>query len=135
MICAAIKVTPMSFLFFYPSISYSSSHSTRPIIMTHWASRRYLFICLLGAGLITSSQFSSSVFVMPALADDKDDPTTVSQFSDSQPTVSDVLLSSTQLGQWLQRFRPPRDGQPRSTSNGSSRDQRSCNATEPAMQA
>ena len=30
---------------------------------------------------------------------------------------------------------PPQEGKPRSTSNGSSRDQRSCNASEPVMQA
>ncbi|MEL7331886.1 MAG: DUF928 domain-containing protein, partial [Cyanobacteria bacterium J06560_2] len=44
-----------------------------------------------------------------------------------------ALLSTTQLGQWLDLFRPPRTGQPRTTGNGSSRDQLSCGPTEGAI--
>lgn len=97
--------------------------------------RRRLSILLLGTSLVVTGQFFSAALTPVALADEDNIYPSVSLSASAAPSVSSQLLSATQLGQWLRRFRPPQEGQPRSTANGSSRDQHSCNANEPAMQA
>ncbi len=60
----------------------------------------------------------------------------VSMSPSNHSSLDQAVLSSTQLGQWLDWFRPPSTGQPESTGNGSSRDGiLRCSANEPAMQS
>ncbi|NJM97740.1 MAG: DUF928 domain-containing protein [Phormidesmis sp. RL_2_1] len=61
-------------------------------------------------------------------------PVTQPTETSRQGTIQQSSLSSTQLSEWLRRFRPPRSGQPLTTGNGSSRDGLRCNAAEPSMQ-
>lgn len=98
-----------------------------------WRSFLGIGLCAVGETMLFSSQAQAQpeLLVPEMILPESAVSTQVSTHHSSNYAV----LGATQLGQWLDWFRPPSTGQPRSTGNGSSREGLlRCSATEPAIQ-
>ncbi len=104
------------------------------LIKLSWVSFSQAGLMIVGGMAFLPLQAQSQPEV-PMPASTISTPTASNHITMHHTALENALLNSTQLTQWLDRFRPPNSGQPRSTGNGSSRSGGlRCNADEPAMQ-